>query len=252
MADKILKSLNFGGADNYFPLPLVTAADNDKILSVVNGEWAAIDAPVGGGGSGSYVWTKQGMSETVTEDTTGGTYTLTTQNDSRTSSEIEYASAAPTYDSSKRKWVFTNPTVVTIVNSNDTLPVISGNVYCRVTSEPNVWYLVTSFNKGSSSPYQKNMSYTVKYTANVDWAKRYLTDKVEDAYPLDDWLDDGYYYKQIVADPIVGGGGATWTQSNITSVGFYSVYYSNGIWVAGCYSTNGLYYSETITVEVDF
>lgn len=50
MADKTLKSLNFGGADNYFPLPLVTAADNDKILSVVNGEWAAVEAPSGGSG----------------------------------------------------------------------------------------------------------------------------------------------------------------------------------------------------------
>ena len=59
MADKTLKSLNFGGADNYFPLPLVTAADNDKILSVVNGEWAVVDAPVGGGGSGQYVWSKK-------------------------------------------------------------------------------------------------------------------------------------------------------------------------------------------------
>ena len=58
MADKILKSLNFGGADNYFPLPLVTAADNDKILSVVNGEWTAVDAPASGGGSGQYVWKK--------------------------------------------------------------------------------------------------------------------------------------------------------------------------------------------------
>ena len=57
MADKTLKSLNFGGADKYFPLPLVTAADNDKILSVVNGEWAAVDAP--SGGSGQYVWSKQ-------------------------------------------------------------------------------------------------------------------------------------------------------------------------------------------------
>ena len=56
MADKILKSLNFGGADNYFPLHLVTAADNDKILSVVNGEWAVTDAPAGG--SGQYVWSK--------------------------------------------------------------------------------------------------------------------------------------------------------------------------------------------------
>ena len=53
MADKTLKSLNFGGADNYFPLPLVTAADNDKILSVVNGEWVAAEAP-SGGGSGPY------------------------------------------------------------------------------------------------------------------------------------------------------------------------------------------------------
>ena len=56
MADKTLKSLNFGGADNYFPLPLVTAADNNKILSVVNGEWAVIDFP---GNSGEYVWSKK-------------------------------------------------------------------------------------------------------------------------------------------------------------------------------------------------
>ena len=41
MADKTLKSLNFGGGDTYYPLPLVTAADNDKILMVVNGVWEA-------------------------------------------------------------------------------------------------------------------------------------------------------------------------------------------------------------------
>lgn len=33
----------------------------------------------------------------------------------------------------------------------------------------------------------------------------------------------------------------TWAQSNITSGTFYSVYYGNGIWVAG--SSDGLYYS---------
>ena len=60
MADKTLKSLNFGGADNYFPLPLVTAADNDKILSVVNGEWAVIDFP---GNSGEYVWSKKNSAD---------------------------------------------------------------------------------------------------------------------------------------------------------------------------------------------
>ena len=42
-----------------------------------------------------------------------------------------------------------------------------------------------------------------------------------------------------------GGGfpnGTEWTQSNITSGNFYSVYNANGIWVAGA-SSNGIYYS---------
>ena len=58
MADKTLKSLNFGGADNYFPLPLVTAADNNKILSVVNGEWVVKEAP-SCDDTGQYVWSKR-------------------------------------------------------------------------------------------------------------------------------------------------------------------------------------------------
>ena len=75
MADKTLKSLNFGGADNYFPLPLVTAADNDKILSVVNGEWAAVEAP-SGPSSGQYVWSKQkSESGPIIEYVTGETET---------------------------------------------------------------------------------------------------------------------------------------------------------------------------------
>ena len=37
--------------------------------------------------------------------------------------------------------------------------------------------------------------------------------------------------------------GKTWTQSNITSDNFNTVYYDNGIWVAGSYSDKGLYYS---------
>ena len=192
-----------------------------------------------GGGSGSYVWTKQGMADTATEDTTGGTYTLTTPNTTRPSTEIEYSTTAPTYDSSKRQWIFANSTKVTLVNSDATLPSISGNVYVRVTSEPNVWYLVSAFSKGSSSPYLKNMTYSKKYTAAVDWAKKYLTDIDGDKYPNEAWLD-GYYYKRTVADPIVSGGGTTWTQSNITRGRFNSVYYANGLWVA---SSTGLYYS---------
>ena len=51
MADKELKSLNFGGEDTYFPLPLVTSEDNDKILMVVDGEWVAETLPTWNGGS---------------------------------------------------------------------------------------------------------------------------------------------------------------------------------------------------------
>lgn len=43
MADKELKSLNFGGENTYFPLPIVTSEDNDKILMVENGEWVAVE-----------------------------------------------------------------------------------------------------------------------------------------------------------------------------------------------------------------
>lgn len=42
MAEKQLKTLNFGGEDTYSPLPLVTAEDNDKILAVVDGEWEPV------------------------------------------------------------------------------------------------------------------------------------------------------------------------------------------------------------------
>ena len=58
MADKTLKSLNFGGADNYFPLPIVSANDNNKILSVVNGEWVVKEAP-SCDDTGQYVWSKR-------------------------------------------------------------------------------------------------------------------------------------------------------------------------------------------------
>lgn len=43
MADKNMKSLNFGGEDTYFPLPIVTSADNDKILAVIDGEWGLME-----------------------------------------------------------------------------------------------------------------------------------------------------------------------------------------------------------------
>lgn len=43
MANKFIKSFNFGGEDNYFPLPFVSAEQNGMVLKVVNGEWVAAD-----------------------------------------------------------------------------------------------------------------------------------------------------------------------------------------------------------------
>ena len=47
--------------------------------------------------------------------------------------------------------------------------------------------------------------------------------------------------------------GMSWTLSNITSSTFWSVYCANGIWVAGSY-TKGLYYSKitqkTLTLTI--
>lgn len=42
MADKVLRSLNLGSGDVYFPLPIVSTDDNDKVLMVVDGEWDAV------------------------------------------------------------------------------------------------------------------------------------------------------------------------------------------------------------------
>ena len=198
MADKTLKSLNFGGADNYFPLPLVTAADNDKILSVVNGEWAVVDAPsVYGGVDGTYIWSKRFAEGTAVENTTGGTYTLTTADTSKPSSEIEYSISAPVYNSAKKRWEMANSTKVTLTNADNTTPSFSGHIYVRLTSAPNVWYLATAINVGGSGPYTKSLAYIAMYTAAVDSASvKYVTNDNTSRYPDSGW-QNGYYYKKV-------------------------------------------------------
>ena len=198
MADKTLKSLNFGGADNYFPLPLVTAADNDKILSVVNGEWVATEAPSGGGGSGQYVWSKQFAGNTATEDTTGGTYALTTANDTTPSSEIEYSASAPTYNIATKKWEMADSTIVTLTNADNTVPSFSGNMYVRLTSAPNVWYLATAINVTGSGPYAKSLAYNAKYTAAIDRSYvEYVAGDIKEKYPDGGWSNGVYYTLEL-------------------------------------------------------
>ena len=192
MADVKLRSLNFGGGDIYFPLPLVTANDNDKILAVVNGEWTVSDVP-----AGKYIWSKKGMSESVTPDNTGGTYSLTTPNDSRPSNEIEYSSDAPVYNVNTGKWEFTNSTIVTLTNKDTVVPTFSGNKYVRLTSEPNIWYLATGINTGGSGPYLKSLVYSTKYTADIDSVNvKYVVSDNHTIYPDSGW-QNGYYYERV-------------------------------------------------------
>ena len=59
--------------------------------------------------------------------------------------------------------------------------------------------------------------------------------------------DDGYEsVKKVNVDVNVSGGfpnGTEWTQSNITSGDFKDTYNANGIWVACCSGSKGIYYS---------
>ena len=191
MANKTLKSLNFGGADNYFPLPLVTNADNYKILSVVNGEWSAINVPEI---SGNYVWSKQFASSTVTEDTTSGTYTLTTADDTRPSSKIEVSTSAPTYNLKTKKWEMAPSYTVTLTNADNTVPSWSGNMYVRLTSAPNIWYLATAVNVAGSGPYSKSLAYSAKYTAAVvNSYVVYVSGETGADYPNGGWSDGAFY-----------------------------------------------------------
>ena len=52
MADKELKTLNFGDGNTYHPLPIISEYDNDKVLMVENGEWKAV--MIGNAEDGAY------------------------------------------------------------------------------------------------------------------------------------------------------------------------------------------------------
>ena len=199
MANKTLKSLNFGGADNYFPLPLVTDTDNYKILSVVNGEWSAINVPEI---SGNYVWSKQFASSTVTEDTTSGTYTLTTADDTRPSSKIEVSTSAPTYNLKTKKWEMAPSYTVALTNADNTVPSWSGNMYVRLTSAPNIWYLATAVNVAGSGPYSKSLAYSAKYTEAIDGSYvEYVTGETGADYPNGGWSDGAFYTLKLEPIP---------------------------------------------------
>ena len=167
----------------------------------------AIAGIVSGGDSGDYAWSIQHPKSEVSEDATAGTYTLTTANSSRPSSEIEYANLISDWTQSN----ITNKTFNSVYYSN--------GIWVAGSSGDGIYYS----------------------TDGITWTQSNVTGITVQSfyYGNELWVagassNAGIYYSTD---------GITWTRSNITSGYFLSVYYANGIWVAGK-SNNGLYYSS--------
>ena len=157
---------------------------------------------------GKYIWCKQNIGDTVTEDNTSGSYTLT--NASKSSSEIEYCSVMS-------DWTQSNIT--------------SDNFYCVYYDNNNGIWVSSGHNKGL---YYSTDGITWTQS-NITSGKFYCVYYGNGIWVAGSYSSNGLYYSTD---------GMTWTQSNITSGDFGYVYYDNG-WVAGSgsNSSNGLYYS---------
>lgn len=201
MADKELKSLNFGGEDTYFPLPPVTSEDNDKILMVVDGEWVAGYVPVQ---SGAYVWEKHCMSSTITETVEEGYYYIAKTNSYIQSAELEYGTIAPVYDATQKTWIMPNSTIGTLAGSGSgestNLPGIENATYYRFTNQPNIWYLVEGYylQENDISGNTIYLKYTMKYEAPLE-SCGYVVDDDSAKYPEAGWQDGCYYDKVDLA-----------------------------------------------------
>lgn len=196
-----------------------------------------------GGGSGDYIWSIQHAGEDATIDRNGGTYTLTTSNDSRPSTEIEYSLAAARYNADTKKWEFEESTVVTLVNTDNVVPEMEATLmFVRLTSEPNIIYRINGFNVGTmtaNNTYTKSMTIVQKKTYSLDSTDiTYIADDDSMKYPDGGWLDGLYYTAFDVSSSI-----SDFVQSNVTSGNYWSIHYDNGLWVAAGYSNNGLWYS---------
>ena len=219
MADKTLKSLNFGGADNYFPLPLVTAADNDKILSVVNGEWVAVEAPSSGPSSGQYVWSKQ---ETENGKILGYVVGETESDypDGGWSDGAYYKLFTASFVAGGiSDWVQSN------ISSGKFSSVYHGNgiwVGCAMSNNMGLYYSIDGKTWTQSNITSGNF-YNIFYSNGI-WVASSDSGK-------------GLYYSTD---------GITWTQSNVTSAYPGFVYYANGLWVTSMYySVDGMTWTAT-------
>ena len=206
-----------------------------RALYYANKLWVA-------GGVGGLYYSTDGMTWTESNETNSYFWSVYYGNGiwvGAGSNGLYYMSVGEmTFNTETKTWEMSNSTVATLTNTDGTVPTLGALAYVRLTSEPNVWYLATSITAGSSSPYSKTLAYDVKYTAALDVVDvEFIADDDSMKYPDGGWLDGLYYTAFDVTSTI-----SDWVQSNVTR-GFMSVYYANGVWVAGCTGTKGLYYS---------
>lgn len=212
MADKYLKTLDFGNGDKYHPLPLLGGdgktwmQSNQTGIDIAqmryeNGIWVAY-----GGDSGIYY------------STDGKAWTFSNQ----------YANGGNTgvpgygngiwvlggyYSTDGKTWTETNPSYINTAYYANDLWIASGNGI-NYSEDGKTW---TESNVGYGR-------YTAFCYANGFWICGSNMAQ-----------NRGIYYSI---------NGKTWTKSNITTGDFISSCYANNLWLVGSYNGNGIYYSE--------
>ena len=172
--------------------------------------WGKTGTHQGGGVSGQYVWSKQYAGSNYTYESKSSIYTLT--NDSIESVDIEYSTTAPVYNIETKKWDMADSTIITLINTDNFIPnIIAQEVYIRMNSEPNIWYLYREkdpgcpFSVGSASSnntYTKTFTYSNKYTADIDSSYiEYVTGETEADYPDGGWKDGFWYVLKLAPIP---------------------------------------------------
>lgn len=188
-------------------------------------------------GSGKYLFSKKGATDELTTGSSG-TKTMVTPNTSIPSVEIEYCGGRPSYNADTQTWDWPAGYQVykeTIVNTDTNKPSLGVPYYIRLTSAPNVWYVVSAFNVGTmntSGTVTKSISYSSTLTAEVgsDILGYGVADDLA-KYPDGGWSADGYYW-ECVGAPMIDFG--------INNVSYQAVDGMTwGAWVDSEYNTAG-------------
>lgn len=160
--------------------------------------------------SGVYLFSKKGMGSDVTETMNFGAKELVTSNATIPEVEIEWGIDAPSYNNDTGVWELPNSIISTIVNTDTNIPTNADDisirilareygVFIRLTSEPNVWYVVDEVSvdtMNASGTCTKDMVYNLKYEAPIGDVIGYAVADDLAKYPDGGWKN-GYYWECV-------------------------------------------------------